>query len=459
MSDRRVRAAALAAATLAAGCAVNQDREVSLYRHELDRDVPAGASTEFPPRAAPLTLSQAMLLANRHNEQLAIGGETYVQALIDKARAVAGFLPTFDLNAGYSAAHSTFSGGGTSNVHTSSVSLRGSMTLIDFGNFSNYARAAATVEQRRFLLLDLQQSILLSVAQTYYQILKLERSVVVLQNTLQLQTERVRDIQARGELGMSRPLDLAQAQADESRTKVTLLQAQSDARTGRATLAFLIGMPYVDGPLPDEFEAPAQAVAAESLESQALQSRPDFVAARYASEAAGHAVDTAIRQWYPTVSLSVNDLLYSHPSGTPAYGLSLSALMPIFSAGLIYADVRSAWSVFRAAKLNESLLSRQIHEEVVTAAENLQTSRDKVAELRIEVDAAQRALDLADAQYKLGAASNLDRLTAQDSLLNAQLLLTSEEYNIKIFYLDLLRQMGTFGVRTPETLPPAGGGG
>src|SRR5207253_6023100 len=126
-------------------------------------------------------------------------------------------------------------------------------------------------------LLDLQSTVLLDVAQTYYQVLRSERSVRVLENSLSIQAERVRDMQAREGLGMSKPLDLAQAQADESRFKVLLLQARSDVRNGRATLAFLIGEPGVDGPLLDEFEAVAEVPPVEDLDREAHEYRNNYL--------------------------------------------------------------------------------------------------------------------------------------------------------------------------------------
>ena len=92
----------------------------------------------------------------------------------------------------------------------------------------------------------------------------------------------------------------------------------------------------------------------------------------------------------------------------------MSANVPIFQAGLIHADVRDAWSRFRQAVLSESLLRRQVFQEVQIAGEDLMTSQGKIRDLQDEVAAAQQAFDLAERSYQLGNASNLDRLTAQD---------------------------------------------
>src|SRR5690606_20737704 len=122
----------------------------------------------------PLPLRDAMLLANAHNEQLAIEGENFLQALINKQRAVAAFLPTVDMAYSYSFRDRA---GLSGRVDQSTLSAGGSLTLFDgFGNVATLRRELATIEQRRALLLEAQEALLLDVASIYYQILRAERS-------------------------------------------------------------------------------------------------------------------------------------------------------------------------------------------------------------------------------------------------------------------------------------------
>src|SRR5687768_13113279 len=75
------------------GCAVDEAEEVAIYRSVLDANV---REASYAP-GGPLTLETALLLANAHNERIAISGENYLQALIDKDRAAAAFFPTVSL--------------------------------------------------------------------------------------------------------------------------------------------------------------------------------------------------------------------------------------------------------------------------------------------------------------------------------------------------------------------------
>src|SRR6266705_3426642 len=79
--------------------------------------------------------------------------------------------------------------------------------------FSTVSAMSRAIER-----LDAQAVVLLDVARTYYQVLRSERSVEVLKNSLNLQDARVRDFQARRRAGVVRPLDVAQTEAQASAT-------------------------------------------------------------------------------------------------------------------------------------------------------------------------------------------------------------------------------------------------
>jgi outer membrane protein TolC len=450
------------------GCAVDQKKEVATYRRVLDGDAPAE-----PIRYSvdePLTLDKAMRLANQDNERLAIAGEDYLQALINKDRAASAFLPTVSLEPAYtvtdkpggqtgSGAVGTFGGfrvvGGTLQRFEAPVVSR--INLFNgFADVARLRRANAVAEQRRFQLLDQQALMLLDVARVYFEVLRSERLVQVLETSSSVQDERVRDIEARQNAGLARPLDVAQTRALAADTRVSLTTARSDARNGRTTLAYLIGAPRVDGALDFDSErdlsAAGELAPVEAFQERALDERQDVRAARAGIAAARQAVSAAISQYYPSVSLNFNAFLYreNFEDASKWTGV-LSANLPIFTAGLIHADVREAWSALRQAALLESLTRRQALQDVQVAYENVTASRARLVDQRTQVDAARDALNQAEASYGVGLATNLERLTAQSQFLNAELQLASEQFEQALLLLDLTRFVGR--------LNPGGGNG
>ena len=453
---RRPLVLALWIGLFAAGC-VDQQKDVSVYRSALEGHAP----TTSRPAAQPfevgttLSLTEAMALASRDNEQLALGGEDYLQALIDKDRTFANFLPTVSLSPIYlqreSFDRSLEVGGNNVKLpkefapyHTFDVPFVTQANV--FNGFSDVARlkgAGLTAQQRKDLLLDLQSALLLETAQTYYAVLRAEKSVEVLSNSLVVQETRVRDMRDRLAHGVARQLDLEQSKAQAAATQVKLTEARRFVGVGRVALSRLIGVPYVRGSLVDEYATPKNAASLELLLAEAGQNRRDLQAARQATLATRQGVEAAIGQYYPSVSLNLQAFpcRQTWPDDSHFAGL-VQANLPIFDAGRIHADVRTAWSRFRQSLQTESLLNKQVAEQVETALIEFDTSVRQIKDLATEVGAAQEAFRISGESYNLGLATNLDRLDAQDRLLAAQLELAAETYNTTIRYLTVLRVTG-----------------
>jgi len=384
----------------ASGCAVDQDEEVGLYRAVLDATVPAPGAHE---PAGPLSLRAAMALANRNNEQLATRGEDYVQALINQCRAADAFLPTLIFAPSYAveerptgALAASASGfrrvGGT--VQRFEAPVTGEVNALRGGGDLATLRATeAAITERRELLVDLQATVLLDVAQVYYQVLRSERSVEVLRSALDLQEARVTDIERQLQNGLATRLSVAQFRAQRDGTRASVAQAEGDARNARIALALLLGVPAVAGRLTAGFAVPHDRPELGECERKALDERQDLHAAQAGVTAAREVVRVAVAQYYPSLTLDVTGFLYREDYADASRWSSLLAInLPIFAAGRIRADVRFAWSRWRQAVLEESSARRRVLRDVQTAHNNLQTTDRRIRDLRSEVDAAVDAL-------------------------------------------------------------------
>jgi len=123
-------------------------------------------------------------------------------------------------------------------------------------------------------------------------------------------------------------------------------------KNGRTTLARVVGLPSIPQPLEDSLAVPDSVAPEPDLEQVALDHRRDLAAARSAIEAARHGVDSAMSQYYPSVTLDVNAFLFRQSYADASHwNALLSANLPIFTAGRIEAEVRIAWSFLRQAEL------------------------------------------------------------------------------------------------------------
>lgn len=426
-----------------AGCRIDQQREVAAYRKVLDL-----AATTGPAPAAALSLRDCLLLANRNNENLSIAGESYLRALIARKRTVASFMPTVDLVGSYLRRDpvSSDSGNQTGSSQNSSFDLSGELdwSLFDgLQDVNRYWRDTFVIEQQRSSLLAFQESLLLDVARIYYQVMRSEASVRVLENSLKVQEERLRDARGRLAAGVAPPLDVAQTEAQVSQTRTMLINARRDVQRARDLLAVLCGADVAGASLSDEFEVPESRPLLESWLQTARTNRHDLLAARAAIEASRREVEIAFGQYYPSVSLNLSAFLYRETVPTARdWDALLTANLPIFSAGRIHADVRQAWSFYRQALLVRDRLQREVTQQVQQAYHDLVSSDARLAELQVRLAAAEMAFQQAEGSYRVGRATNLDRIAAQDALLDAQLQLASEAFDRKVSYLILLQASG-----------------
>lgn len=453
----------LSLAILVSGCVVDQEKEIHTYRQVLDADRPKPEPLQ--PNEA-LSLERALALANADNEQLASQGETYLQALIAKSRAFSTFMPTVSFQPSFtveqaprgrsgpaaagapavSAAQAAASQGGY--VQEGGILRRLEAPVVGQMTFSPrnvplYKAAEIQVAQQRQVLLDAQETLLLNVAQTYYQVVISSRQVGVLKHSLALQQARLANAEDRFRVRLALDLEVSQARADEAATRVLLSHAENDVRNGRRTLALLIGAAAVDGPLEARALAPAPPVPVASYIDRAFAGRQDLVAAQDATSVARYGVKAAVAEYYPSVSLNVAGYLYEENfADASKWNGILAANLPLFTGGAIHADVRDAWSRLRQAALFETYLRREIEQAVRTAYDNVLTSGIVLADLRHEVEAASDAYRQSTGLVKNGLAIPLDALTAQDTLLSAELQYTAEAFNQTILQLNLIRAAG-----------------
>jgi outer membrane protein len=435
----------------ACGCAVDQPAEVDEYRRITDIAAPEPFA-----QGEPLGLMRALRLAGAYNEDLGIAGEQYLRLVIERQRRVADLLPTLDLFGDLALRENT--GAGRVAAFDAGLGARYAFPT-GLGDRRALAASEIDIDAGRWALIDVREGLLLEAARAYYEVLRAERLIAVLEASVAVQEERLRDIRGRQEVGFARPLDVAQIDAQASATKVLLIEARSAAILARSALTFATGVEAGASELIDGLELPAGPLAAEDLLAQARMVRGDLLATRADAAAARERVDAALSQYAPTIGVNLDWFLLRETSPDDLDIASLISInLPLFSAGRIDADVRAAWSVFRESVLRHQGTRRQVRFEVEAALNDFETSRLRMAELVIQVAAARETLRQAEATYAAGRGTNLERVQAQADQTEAEVRLASEEFTLKLAYLTLRRAMGMLAVDAGAAPTPPGAG-
>jgi outer membrane protein TolC len=429
------------------GCAFDEEADVRLYRDRLaptgDDEGGARAGDRATAIAEPLGLAEALRAATDDNDLLAADGEAYVRTIIEKRRAAARFLPTIALAPSYAADSRD---GDVEDGFDLAVSA--AMLVNPAADAAALDASDADIAAALAVLYARQDALLVDVARTLYDIVRAERSSRVLEASLVVQAERVADARGRVEAGVLRPIDASLSESRAADTASELERARNIAANARVLLAYLTGLEIGERPIDDRIELQATLPAREELIATAEERRPERRASAALLEAARHRVREAYGGYFPSIAIDFDGFL---SRGTDPTDLEWAGLvrvsLPLFTAGLVEADVRTALSEARSAVRIDADVRRAIARDIDAIRQSYASALERRELRRIQLEAARAALDQATGLYDVGLATNLERLTAQDEAQSAELALVNAELDAKVLLLELERTTGVLHER------------
>jgi outer membrane protein len=179
----------------------------------------------------------------------------------------------------------------------------------------------------------------------------------------------------------------------------------------REELAFLTGLSET-APIADNENDPIPGDQPEKWVEN-LEKRPDILEARSNLSAAEKGIDAAKGGHYPSVDLMA-DYYFTRPgiySGSN-WDLQLNLTLPLFSGGLVDAQVREAESQFRQKESVLEETKRAARRDILSAFEILKADLNQVAKLEKAAELSQRNYDLLFKDNQSGNVSNIDLLQA-----------------------------------------------
>ncbi|MBI4565593.1 MAG: TolC family protein [Planctomycetes bacterium] len=417
---------------LAAGCGWNQEAldwyEPILIEHrppqerspqEARRDV-----ADNMRRKAQWTVRDCIELAYLYNERLLARGETYYQAVLARDRTLALALPSLAFRATFYRQEFAPDFG-----RAAGFSLRArdeeyfrlkAPIFSGFREAHAVAAAEAIIEAEAAALRFEKASIAVSVAESFFGILKLGRAIETLDRSLATQRERRTEMEERVKAGVSRRTELLLVEAQLAANEARLTRARNDLVIARERLAVLIGgtleKPLVDD-VADEPPPPVDAL----LEA-AHRERADLAVLERRRSAAEAEIRAQRSAWFPTVSFTGN--VYAHRDGVSEdidWDLLLESEFNLYAGGGDRARLAEAHSKFRQAEYAIRSLRLDIGLGVRQEYHGWQTLAEDVRSLEKEEALAAENHRLLLEEYKQRLATNLEVQLAHDALLTAQL--------------------------------------
>lgn len=325
------------------------------------------------------------------------------------------------------------------------------MDLLNFSNFFNYAGARAARAAARLDVINSEQDLIYAVKLAYYAYLASVRNVDVQDQAVARSEEQLKLITSRYDLGSASLSDVLKQKVQFGNDRLAQLRARNLVVTSKASLAYTIGV----DPVSDiEFSADYVMREFEGSMDEALEfglsSEPGLLAAEKNVAATRQSVRSGWARYLPTLggywSYRVSDgtqgdtLLYNSSSKTTSYGLGVS--WNIFDGFGRERSLTSAKVSHNNARAGLADTRNALIQEIKTAYYGMDQQKEAKTVAGENVDAANEDLKITREKYNLGAATILDLLDAQVSLITAQVSLIQADFDLNLAVARLENAMG-----------------
>ena len=324
-------------------------------------------------------------------------------------------------------------GGKTSKTYSLPVTASWSIDL--FGNLLNQKRSAqmALLATRDYQQV-VQTKVISNVANMYYTLLMLDKQLEVVNDMTKLTEETWKIMKIQKELGRVKETSVQSAEANYYSVQAQATDLKRQIRETENSLSLLLGQQaqsiqrgtFEGQSLPAEFST--------GVSLQLLNNRPDVHYAEMSLAQCFYDVNTARSRFYPNITISGTGAYTNSGGGgitNPGKWL-LSAVgsltQPIFAHGQIVAGLKAAKSKQEQAFNTWQNAVLSAGSEVSNALVLYNSSDEKSKLEEKQVASLKKNVEYNKMLFNDGSATYLEVITAQQSLLNAELSKVADDF-------------------------------
>ncbi|OGV41988.1 MAG: hypothetical protein A2X46_13270 [Lentisphaerae bacterium GWF2_57_35] len=403
---------------LATGCAtVRRAREV-----QADRNPPPGERTVSAAEVgltsnSTLNLQEALRIALTYQPVVAQAQQNLAAASAQLRQSRSAYAPTVDARAGYQR--------GTSNTglepanNDSKNSYSGSIGLdwlvYDFGKtpavvrqaYARQSAAAASLKAAR-------NNAAFNVRTAFFALRQNEELLAVAHEAERQFRQHLEQVTAFMEVGRRTQYDVTKAEVDLGNAQLELIFARNAVKTARAGLNRSLGLAEDPGYRLGELMDMASSTNLTELMTLARQQQPELLVLKAQERVAFAAVDEAIANLYPSLSLQAQygGSGSQFPLVWNWWG-ALQSAVPLFSGRAKTGRIDESVAQLRAARAQTADREQQIYQDLENSLSGLHSALQRQALTELILRQAQESLDLISEQYRIGRASSVDVTDAQ----------------------------------------------
>lgn len=317
-----------------------------------------------------------------------------------------------------------------------------------FGNLLNTSRGAkASLLQSEAYEQAVRSQVIANIANLYYTLLMLDRQLEISEETQVKWNQTLTMMKSMMEAGMSNKAGVAQTEASCYAVAASIAEIRQTIRETENSLSTLLGMTpqHIDrGRLEDQV-MPEEINAGVPL--QLLSNRPDVRSAEMSLASAFYLTNKARSAFYPNISVTGTLGWTNGTTGTinPAEIIKnaiVSLTQPIFNRGALIANLKITKAQQEQARLNFQQTLLNAGAEVSNALYAYQTVGEKSQQRDMQVKALEDAVEATVGLMSVGETTYLDVITAQQSLLSAQLTQMQDDYDYLQSVINLYQALG-----------------
>ena len=336
-------------------------------------------------------------------------------------------------------------------TQTYSLPINASWTVDLFGNLLNQKRSAqmALLATKDYQVM-VKTQVVCGIANLYYTLLMLDQQLEIINDMAALTKDTWDMMKLQMELGRYRSTSVQSSEAAYYKVLAQAEDMKRQIREAENALSILIGQPaqqitrgnLQDQSLPEEFST--------GVGLQLLANRADIHYAEMNLAQCFYDINTARSRFYPSISISGNGA-YTNNHGiivNPGKILAsavASLVQPIFMNGQLTAGLRVAEAKYQQAYNNWQNSILQAGSEVSNALVAYNSNKAKgeldahqVEVLKLNVEHTKMLVSQSSSTY-------LEVIQAQNSLLNAQISLVTDDFNKMQAVVSLYQALGGGG--------------
>ena len=299
-------------------------------------------------------------------------------------------------------------------------------------------------------------SLVNQVEKTYYALLLAQDSKRVIEENHATAKLNADIFQKKYELGAASEYDVLRANVAVSNLEPAIMEAENSITALTLQLKVLMGMDVRTDIAPSQQLSDFRGEMYERVMSNTLGSdttlanNTSLKAMDLQTDYLKKVLDVQKMAWYPTLTGSASLMWHSMNNGSPFRGLrwsrasniGLSIAFPLFQGGQRYYKQKQAQIAVEEMKWQRENLERNLHMQVATQSNTIAKNLKQIESNEDGVHMAEKANDIMQQSFKIGAATFIQLRDTEDALMAARLAYYQAIYNYLVAESDLEYVLG-----------------